>query len=557
MDPQARSYTLQLYNCYFVARTITTLMVRHLLLRHHASRSGLRWDAVTETAISDYIFHNDWNALNAAMKSAVITVLENLLWPVVKADAETLIEKRKHWGQLESAVKQVIHDTVESSTRNLVDDPVKKGINEWLMEATRATLWHDNLEINLSAPRYRLTYEMATDNLLKDTVRPELQTKLPDDMVIGLANILPQRLLSRLPPEFLANLPGELLGKIPARVLKKLPDDLLARAPNDVLLKAPDEFFQKFPARMYSKFPNEVLLSLPEDLGRIPDELLDISLQRIQDVLERPDDPDKLLALKLLQRLSDHAKQRLPPGFIYKRSKVADNQPEMQTWDVECYTDVSEPSATHTARSKRSTLSLSEISILGVIIRVMPRPVLEWTPAILINHIPTSWLRTVPAEALIPLPPKYLAKLSVPFLERLPDELLDRLPETLLQNLPHTTLQKIPDKLLTRLPVKVVKNLPVELLENLPEELSDSLREKISTQAFNGPEMMEEITKTVGNLAKGALLETKGELLDSVLRASVRSKSKVNLSDDVFKKCCVPDLTLMTYRRRTNMFFSS
>ncbi|KAF8636802.1 hypothetical protein AX17_003253 [Amanita inopinata Kibby_2008] len=50
--------------------------------------------------------------------------------------------------------------------------------------------------------------------------------------------------------------------------------------------------------------------------------------------------------------------------------------------------------------------------------------------------------------------------------------------------------------------------------------------EKISSQAFSGPEMMEEVTKIVGSLVKGALVETKGEFSDNVLRLSVRSKSK-------------------------------
>ncbi|KAF8636803.1 hypothetical protein AX17_003254 [Amanita inopinata Kibby_2008] len=40
MDSQAKAYTLQLYNCYFLARTIITLMARHFLLQPHVSCHG-------------------------------------------------------------------------------------------------------------------------------------------------------------------------------------------------------------------------------------------------------------------------------------------------------------------------------------------------------------------------------------------------------------------------------------------------------------------------------------------------------------------------------------
>ncbi|KAF8637729.1 hypothetical protein AX17_002617 [Amanita inopinata Kibby_2008] len=530
MDSQSKSYTLQMYNCYFLARTITTLMVRHLLLQSYVSHSSLRWDSVSETAISDYMSRDDWRALDVAMRTAVITVLENMLWPVVKADAETLIEKRKHWGQLETVVKQVIRDTVENSAKNLVGDSVKRAMVEWLLEATQATLWHDNLDNNLSAPQYRSAYETVTGDLLKETLKAELHNKLPADMVTKLANILPQRLLSRLPPALLANLPGELLGRIPVKVLEKLPDDLLARAPIDVLLKAPDDLFQKISTHVYSKLPNNVLLSLPEDLNRIPDELLHISLQRIQEVLGRPEDPDRPLALKLLRRFPDSMKRQIPPEYTDMPDQTVGDQPKTQNMERDTETESDAPSSERSvldiATINRSRFSLSQVSILGMVMRATPRPILGRLPQSLMMFIPISWLRTLPEDALSVLPERYLSKMTAACFERLPDELLGRVPETLLQKLPRATLERLPDALLLRLPMRIIKNLPPELMENLPEELSDVLREKISSQAFDGPEMMDEVTKTVGGLVKGSLLETKGELSDNILRLSVRSKSK-------------------------------
>ncbi|KAF8636800.1 hypothetical protein AX17_003251 [Amanita inopinata Kibby_2008] len=300
--------------------------------------------------------------LNVAMRTAVTTVLEGMLWPVVKADAETLIE----------------------NANNLVGDSVNRAVVEWLLEATQATLWHDNLDNNLSAPQYMSTYETVTGDLLKETLKAELQTKLPHNMVTKLANIFPQRLLSKLPPSMLAKLSSESLGRVSVRVFEKLPDEFLARLPFDLLLKAPDDMLRRCPMHVYSKCTNHVLLNLPEDLSRIPDKLLDISLWRMQEVLERPEDSDRLLAIKLLQRLPNNVKERLPPEYRDMQDQIVGDQQLTQSTERVGETDgdmlALEHTATGTALSNRSRFSLSQVSILGLVMLATPRFILERFP---------------------------------------------------------------------------------------------------------------------------------------------------------------------------------
>jgi hypothetical protein len=46
MNEQSKNYMLQQYNCYFLARTIVTLLIRHHLLHHFTSLGNLRWDTI-------------------------------------------------------------------------------------------------------------------------------------------------------------------------------------------------------------------------------------------------------------------------------------------------------------------------------------------------------------------------------------------------------------------------------------------------------------------------------------------------------------------------------
>ncbi|KAK2464823.1 hypothetical protein APHAL10511_003241 [Amanita phalloides] len=72
LDPQAKRYTLQQYNCYFVARSIIALVTRHYLLQ--VPMTGLQWDTLTESAIFNHIFDGNWNTLATVLKSSISTV---------------------------------------------------------------------------------------------------------------------------------------------------------------------------------------------------------------------------------------------------------------------------------------------------------------------------------------------------------------------------------------------------------------------------------------------------------------------------------------------------
>ncbi|KAF8636804.1 hypothetical protein AX17_003255 [Amanita inopinata Kibby_2008] len=404
-------------------------------------------------------------------------------------------------------------------------------MNEWVLEATSVTLWHEDLGGNLSAAQYRLTYETVTMDILRERVKPELQRTLLGNMKSRLGHMLPQPLLSRLPESLLTSLPVEVLARIPIRVIKNFPDDFLQKLPVDLLLNAPDEilrqipvqFIERFPddvlkrapiglmrkaldelfqisPRVYLKLSNRVLFSLPEDLNRLPDELLKISLRRMQEVLERPGDPDWPYAVNILQRLPDSVTRRFPPGYRKIRCDVEDDQLEtqltVQGQGTRCDALVPEQSATaQLATSSKSGFLLSKINILRIILRVTPRPILERVPQTLITHIPASWLKGVPADLIAELPERVLAEISVTRLERLPNEFIDQLPESVLRRLPYTTIRRLPDTFLTRLPADFIKNIPLEVMENVSEELSDVVQEKISTEVFNGRKMMEKITR--------------------------------------------------------------
>ena len=153
MDPETAKYTLQLYNCYFLARTIITLTARYCLLQGCSANEGLRWDCITESAISCHIFGEDWNKLRMAIRLAIATRLEKLLLDFLKA-AGTRITKEKDWNRLRNIVKKVVHGKVVMDQEIDVDDEVQRAVNEWILDATEVTLWHENLEQNLSESRY-------------------------------------------------------------------------------------------------------------------------------------------------------------------------------------------------------------------------------------------------------------------------------------------------------------------------------------------------------------------------------------------------------------------
>ncbi|KAF8347210.1 hypothetical protein F5887DRAFT_50129 [Amanita rubescens] len=429
MDDQAKNYTLQQYNCYFLARTIVALLVRHHLLQQFASLEGIRWDTVAASTFPRHIFGNNGAVLDRAQRSALITSLEKRLWPIVKADAETLVRKQKHWHQLQSIMKDVIRDTT-SRLESLVVDSVKTGANEWVMAAIQATLWHGNLERNLSEPRYRRSYEESVASVLKRTVSKELQKELPRRMVSRLGDILPQRLFSRLPPSLLANLPPELLARLPARVLEKLPQDILVNMPPELLSQLPPELLARIPKSIIEKLPDELLVNLPPALlENMPPELL----SRIPvSVMERlPDD--------FFARLPQSLLERMPPEFI-----------------------------------ARIPVSVMERLPADLLLR-LPHSLLEALPAEVLTRIPISVIERLPDDLLVRLPCSLLERMSPEFMARLPVSVIERVPDDLLVRLPHSLLEKLPPDLLARIPTSVFERLSDDLLIRLPHSLLEKL----------------------------------------------------------------------------------
>jgi len=526
LDPRTKNYTLQQYNCYFFARSIVTLVTRHCLL-HSSPANDLRWDRVTESMILTHVFDGNWNKLGTLLKAAVIPVLGNLIWNIVKGDVGTRIEKQKDWNRLEVTVNKVIRDEVERcDIQVLAGHGIQKAVTEWIIEATQATLWHGNLEESFSDPQFSKKYETTASCSLNETVKPQLEVHLPGNMIQRVSKILPERLINRIPPCALAHLPPELLARVPIRVLEKLPDDLLAKLPTDLLRGAPEDFLHNLPVPVFSRMRDSIALTLPDDLGIVPPALLEAALLRMQNLLDEPNDnPDRKHALKLLCRLP---KDQLSPEHI----AICEEINSEATSSAEPTIPVQQPSDQATPDVKRHTFfrrikkKWDNRSFLGFLIRVAPLPVLKRVPPFVMDLLPLSSIRSIPKSALERIPPEYMAKMTDRCFKRLPKELLERLPETLLSKLPRATLERLPTSLLERLPVELIRNIPPELLDNIPEDLTDLLRQAIQSNVFEHEELKQELREQVKVIFRRTLITSSGELPASSIRAFIKVDAK-------------------------------
>ncbi|KAK2462532.1 hypothetical protein APHAL10511_005502 [Amanita phalloides] len=537
LDPQTRNYTLQQYNCYFVARSIIALVTRHCLLRV-PPMTYMRWDRVTEPAIFSHIFGGNWNKLAAAMKMSVSVALEILLWGVIKSDVGTRLEKKKDWNRLRDVVKSVIREEVERSSTTLVTDQVKKAVNKWIMDATQATLWHENLDQSLSELRYAERYAMTAAQVLKVALKPDLEINLPRNMLKALSEILPERLINRIPRVTLENMPPELMGRTPARVLEKIPDDFIAKLPYDSYRRAPAELWQNLSVRVFAKTRNAMVLTLPDDLSTVPQRFLEVSLQRMQDVLDQPTDhPDRVLALQLLRRLPQEQLAQLDPSYIPMRYSEVDEELD-RSGDPE---NRGEQKSDEPVQIKPRHLIIrrikgkwDEASFIGFLIRLAPMPVLKCVPPRIMDLMPDSSLELIPTSVLERIPSEFLAKISNHSFEKLPTGLLRKINEPLLQKLPRPTLERLPTTFLERLPPELLAQLPPELLNNIPEDLTDQILEVIQSSAFEGEELKQELLEKVKEVSREALVTTSGEL-PATVRVSVRANSTKRADEQLLK----------------------
>ncbi|KAK2464926.1 hypothetical protein APHAL10511_003002 [Amanita phalloides] len=523
LDHQTRNYTLQQYNCYFVARSIIALVTRHCVL-HAPLLTGLRWDRVTESAIFDYIFGGDWNKLATVMKASISAVLDDLLWDIIKEDAGTRIENDKDWDRLRDIVRRVIHEEVERSSATLAIHDVQRAVNKWIMDATRATLWHENLDQNLSDRRYTEQYETTAEEAMKVALKPKLVIHLPGNMLKGLSDILPERLINRIPPITLIDLPPEMLARIPVRVLEKLPDDLIAKLPYDAFRNAPAQLWQKLSVQVFSKARDVMVLTLPDDLDLVPQRLLDVSLQRMQVLLDQPkDNPDRVYALALLRRLPQEQLTRLDPSYVAMRDLEADEELDTSANHQkgrEQMADELVPTKPQRLPFGRLKRTWDEASFIGLMIRLAPMPILKRVPPRLMDLMPDSSLGLIPTSALERLPKEYLARMSTHCFERLPVRLLYKVPESLLQKMPRSTLERLPTPFLERLPTELLRKLPEELLDNIPEDISDQIREAIQASAFGGEQLKQKLVQITKEILGQTLVTSSSELPATVIRVS-------------------------------------
>ena len=527
LNPQTQRYTLQQYNCYFVARSIIALVTRHCLLQSSPMKN-LRWDRVTESTVLDHIFDGNWNNLESPLKQAMIPALEKLLWNVIKDDAGTRIAKPKDWDRLKEIVKTVIRDEVERCDIFLGEDGIPKAVTEWIIDATQMTLWYGNLEHNVSDPRHAKKYETTASGALNEMVKPQLEVYLPDNMIKGVSVILPDRLINRIPQSVLARLPSEFLARVPIKVLEKLPDDLLGKLPQDLLQNAPEELLQNLPVHIFSRLRDAVVLSLPDELGIVPQRLLEVALPRMQDLLDQPrDNPDRVYALELLRRLPDDCLAQLPSKYTFMREEPGE---KMNPSAIPTIPEQPSDQVTPHLKPEHPLLRIKkrwdELSIIGFFIRIAPIPVLRHLPICVMDAIPTSSIKCLPPSAVERIPPEYIARMSEYCFARLPQELLEKLPETVLLKLPRHTLERLPTSLLERLPAQLIRNIPPELLENVPEDLTDLLRQTIGSSVFESEELKHGLREQVKGILKQTLIVSSGELPANLMQVSVRVDSR-------------------------------
>ncbi|KAK2464816.1 hypothetical protein APHAL10511_003234 [Amanita phalloides] len=535
LDPQTKNYTLQQYNCYFVARSVIALMTRHCLLRAPVM-TGLRWDNVTEPAIFHHIFGGNWNKLANVMKACASAVLDNLLWDVIKADAGTRIEKKKDWSRLRDIVRRVIHEDVEGSSATLAVDAVQRAVNEWIIRATQAALWYKNFDQALSERRYVKKYETIAEGVLRAVLQPELEARLPGNILKGLSEILPERLINRIPPSVLARLPPEMMARASVKVLEKLPDDFIAKLPYDVLRHAPSDFLQKIPVDRYSRLRDAILFTLPDDLSVLPQELLEVSLQRMQGVLDQQKDcPDRMLALKLLRRLPQEQLAQLPSSYIAMCHLEVDGELDSSE---DHHTGEEETSVKRKSRRRllrRIKTKWHEVSLFGLAILLAPKPILKLVPSYAVDFMPDWSLASLPTSALERLPNELIAKLQIRHLERFPSQLLEKLPESLLRRMPRSTLERLPKPLLERLPTELLRKFPPELIENIPEGLTDQIGEVIRSRAFENDTLKQELSERVRELLRVTLVTASGELPAAAIQVSVLTNARKRTDKKLLK----------------------
>ena len=541
MDAESKHYTLQKFNCYFLARTTVILIVRHHISQFpRLPRDVLRWDAITELAVSKHMFGETWTNLDAAIRDAVSSILQVDLWPLVEAEAKARLEYPKLWTGLEEKMKKAVREVVETKTKTLVVDSLKTAVYEWVIQYVQQTLWYPDLERTLLTNS--LVYDQAAQSIVEGKIQPELEKELPNYVTKEIEDILPLPLINRLPGRLIANLPSQLLERIPPTLLDKLPDDFLAKLSTDISTVSPEEYFEEGSLELFERLPNHIMLRPPGKSQHIPDRVREIGHRRLCSVLNEPDHKDRLLALRLIVHLPE---EEVPPEYRALRQEIMTEEstkPEYRALRQEIMTEessttetskVSETveSAAHvpeTVELRRPKSSIRQLweraSLLGLVVRITPNVILDNFPMVLLELTPAFMFKSIPGNAMGTLPPKLMARCSTKFLSKLPDEMLAKIPVTMFENMPRATLERTPTALLERFPIEAMKNIPHKFVENVSEDLADILRKPLAIKSFGGENLKPALRKNATNIIIGKLDESKDGLSDVGIHATVRLK---------------------------------
>ena len=267
----------------------------------------------------------------------------------------------------------------------------------------------------------------------------------------------------------------------------------------------------------------KLLLSLPDDLGIVPQRLFEEALSRMQNVLDKPrDNPDRVYALQLLRRLPEDCLTQPPSKYISMREELDEKVSSSSNPTIREQLNLEQPSVWEARHVRRELLPRikkrwDELSILGFLVRIAPISVLKHLPKFLMDTGPTSSIKILPLSAVELIPPEYMARTSEHCFARLPQELLEKLPEMVLLELPRHTLEPLPTSLLER--------LPAQLMRNIPEDLTDLLRQTIGSCVFESEELKHGLREQVKEILKQTLIVSSGELPANLMQVLARVDS--------------------------------
>ncbi|KAF8622304.1 hypothetical protein AX15_007115 [Amanita polypyramis BW_CC] len=292
MDPQTRRYTMHYHNCFFLARAIVTIVIRHCLLQLSPMLStatdGVRWDLATTPTPSKHLSRGDWGTLYALVETAATTALERALRPIILSELPVDL--------LQQTMPTVIRDAVRDVLKGFIGNGTLYALYCEVLAAAEQTLWQNNLKQNLSATMHTGQCERVAGGILYALGKAHGERKgILDEILARLGGIFLPRPFSKTPPSFFPGATTRQMARVP--ITQQHTDTGPARTPVDSFQKVS----MRGPAAL-AKISHELLAHTPDTLLRKAVKLTEKIPQSIKDSI--PPELTRKIAPELLERLT-------------------------------------------------------------------------------------------------------------------------------------------------------------------------------------------------------------------------------------------------------------